>query len=217
MQRDGRRLVCFDLGGVIVETARRWEIACAATGVPYRGDPLADERLESFAHAVSAYETDGLSWNEYLVQGARALDGLHTRDELARIHEGWLLGEYAGVAEILRRLNGLDGIECACLSNTNRRHWEIMEGAPERFAAFHLLARRWNSFELRLRKPDPAIYHAVGAESGARPQHILFFDDRAENVEAARACGWKAELIDRDREIARQIRGALTVHGLPGF
>ena len=183
---NGTRLICFDLGGVVVETARRWEAACAIAGVPMPPEWRDGFPWDRLTPIVDRFERGALTWAEYLRQCAEALDHRHTPEELGRIHEGWLLGEYEGMAEIVHRLNATPGISSCCLSNTNRRHWEIMEGQPERFLAFHALGRRWNSFELGLRKPEESIYRALERESGLAGSRILFFDDRAENVEAAR-------------------------------
>lgn len=217
MTKNGTQLICFDLGGVLVHTARRWEVACAAAGVPFRPERAADISWPRFAETVSAYEMDALSWIDYLEQGARALGSVYSPEELGRIHEAWLLGEYPGVEGIVRRLNDADGIVSSCLSNTNRRHWQMMEAAPERFPAFHALRRRWNSFEMGVRKPEHGIYRQLEADSRLPGSRILFFDDREENVAAARACGWRAEMIDRDGAVAGQLLGHLAAHGVRGF
>ena len=39
-------------------------------------------------------------------------------------------------------------------------------------------------------KPDPAIYRLLEQRAQAAPQELFFIDDRADNVAAARACGW---------------------------
>lgn len=43
-------------------------------------------------------------------------------------------------------------------------------------------------------KPDPAIYAAADRAYGTRPADVVFFDDRAVNVEAARTHGWDAHV-----------------------
>jgi len=48
------------------------------------------------------------------------------------------------------------------------------------------------SYELGFHKPDPRIYRAVTARLGLPPRDCVFFDDREENVEGARAEGWRA-------------------------
>ena len=45
-------------------------------------------------------------------------------------------------------------------------------------------------------------------------REILFFDDAEENVQAARAVGWRAERIDPAGDTARQIAEALAQHGV---
>ena len=51
------------------------------------------------------------------------------------------------------------------------------------------------SYVVGHRKPDPAYYAEVTRQLGLPPQHIVFWDDSAENVQAARAAGWSAYLF----------------------
>ena len=44
----------------------------------------------------------------------------------------------------------------------------------------------------RLVKPDPAIFALAAQRFGHAPAVMLFIDDNAANVAAARACGWQA-------------------------
>ena len=48
------------------------------------------------------------------------------------------------------------------------------------------------SYQLRLVKPDPAIYRYTLAKLGTQPAETLFIDDKLENIEAARALGIRA-------------------------
>jgi putative hydrolase of the HAD superfamily len=48
------------------------------------------------------------------------------------------------------------------------------------------------SYELRVAKPEAAIYRHAVAGLGLAPGEVLFLDDRAENVEGARAAGLRA-------------------------
>ncbi|SLN19025.1 ?-D-glucose-1-phosphatase [Roseovarius litorisediminis] len=45
-------------------------------------------------------------------------------------------------------------------------------------------------------KPDPAIYAAVEADCGIAPEHLLFTDDRSDNINTAIARGWQVHLFD---------------------
>ena len=48
------------------------------------------------------------------------------------------------------------------------------------------------SHEVRLRKPDPAIYTLTAERLGVAPHEILFLDDVVANADAARRAGWHA-------------------------
>lgn len=65
-------------------------------------------------------------------------------------------------------------------------------------------------------KPEAgAFLHAADA-LGLRPDEILFVDDKHENVEAARALGMQAALIDlrgEDRQAIHELRGVLALVG----
>ncbi|PVA06292.1 HAD family hydrolase [Thalassorhabdomicrobium marinisediminis] len=52
------------------------------------------------------------------------------------------------------------------------------------------------SGELRTSKPFAPIYEAAEAAIGLPPETLLFTDDRADNIEAARARGWQTHLFD---------------------
>lgn len=61
-----------------------------------------------------------------------------------------------------------------------------------------------------MRKPDARAYRAVEVATGRAGQRILFFDDREENVSAARQCQWTATLIDHAGDAAAQMLERLT-------
>jgi 2-haloacid dehalogenase len=48
------------------------------------------------------------------------------------------------------------------------------------------------SGDVKLIKPDPAIYHLHVETFGLTPSKTLFIDDSLPNVHAARSCGWHA-------------------------
>jgi len=58
------------------------------------------------------------------------------------------------------------------------------------------------SAEVHLAKPEPAIFQACLKVVGSKPEECLFLDDRAENVEAARALGMRALQFTSVQELA---------------
>jgi putative hydrolase of the HAD superfamily len=70
------------------------------------------------------------------------------------------------------------------------------------------------SYQVHMVKPNPAIYRYTLKKLGTRPGETLFLDDRAVNIEAARAVGMKAlefSTVERLREdlIAAGLENAL--------
>lgn len=50
------------------------------------------------------------------------------------------------------------------------------------------------SGDLNVAKPEPLFYSRVAALLSVEPESIMFFDDSAANIDAAKACGWQAFL-----------------------
>ncbi len=72
------------------------------------------------------------------------------------------------------------------------------------------------SGRVKLAKPDAAIYAAAESQLRLDPADTLFVDDSVRNVLAARARGWRAEVIV-DPHNDKSLRSALVTHGvLPG-
>ena len=70
--------------------------------------------------------------------------------------------------------------------------------------------RLFLSHEMGCRKPEAAIYHQVAEELKVTPSSILFFDDRAENIEGARKAGWEAEIFGGVRASAERLKKLLS-------
>lgn len=61
------------------------------------------------------------------------------------------------------------------------------------------------SSDIHLLKPDPAIYKYLLTKYGLKPEQCLFIDDRADNVEGARAVGMEAAVFKENwQEIQAQ-------------
>ena len=81
------------------------------------------------------------------------------------------------------------GLLTAIVSNMGDAVHEHMERELSWLGRFDVLV--W-SYQLRVAKPDPAIYRYALDRLGTRPEETLFLDDKAENVDAAAALGMKA-------------------------
>lgn len=62
------------------------------------------------------------------------------------------------------------------------------------------------SARVGLIKPEPAIFELAARRFAAKPGELLFFDDHAPNVDAARKAGWNAHLFTHADGCAAELR-----------
>lgn len=212
-------VVCFDLGGVLMRICRSWEEACARAGLPLRDEPVlrSPELIEARRTIKDSYEIGGMSCEDYVRAIAGATAGLYSAEEVRRIHDAWIIEDYPGTHDLVERLNQRNGITTACLSNTNRLHWHAglgVSGGRPISPAVTRIRRRFASHEVGLAKPDARFYAHADSVLGVAPARVLFFDDLEENVAAAKARGWRAEVIDHTGDTADQMRRHLESYGI---
>ena len=93
------------------------------------------------------------------------------------------------VAKVVRRLRE-EGIFCGLATNQDKHRMSYLD---QRLAIRSYFDATFVSCELGFRKPEPDFFEAVKAALPAGP--IAFWDDRMDNIQAAKACGWSAFLF----------------------
>jgi len=96
--------------------------------------------------------------------------------------------EPAEVFELFESLSSR--IPIYAFSNSNVTHQEFWERKYAK--TLGLFRQVFVSCDLGLRKPEAAAFRHVAACIGTEPEKLLFFDDRAENVDGARDIGMSA-------------------------
>ena len=183
----GLRAVVFDYGMVLTgpQDPEAHAALLRITGLPVeRFEPLywADR------HAYDEGKLTGLEfWQKFILDAELelapgAVEELNLWD--ARMWTTQNPAMLAWQLELKRR-----EILTAILSNMGDNVLDNMKREFDWLPRFDVLV--W-SYQLRMAKPDPAIYRHVLKELGARPEETLFLDDRLVNVEAALALGFKA-------------------------
>ena len=104
-------------------------------------------------------------------------------------------------ARLLRALRA-GGVPVFALSNFGRETFEIARDAYPVLSEFDMT---FVSAHLGMVKPDAAIYAHLETETGVAPDRLLFTDDRAENIAAARARGWQTHLFEGPAGLARRL------------
>lgn len=206
------KAVVFDWGGVILQICRTWEEGCRRAGVEVRERPGGEAMTAERRRLNDAYQTGRIDCDTFFRSIAATTEGAYTVAEVVRVHDAWLVSEYAGVRTLIEELNDAERISTGLLSNTSHRHWlrhlPSERGTPD-FPTIGLLKQKHASHLLGLAKPDVEIHRAFERESGFQPHEILFFDDLADNIAGARKSGWHAHQIDHTGDTAAQMRAAL--------
>ncbi len=108
-------------------------------------------------------------------------------------------GTIALHAELRRR-----GFQTYIFSNTNDLAIEHIRRDFPFFANFDGYIF---SYEVGGLKPQPEIYAAMEAMTGKRGADLIYIDDRAENIEAGRARGWRAILHESPEKTRQALIG----------
>ncbi|WP_051857452.1 HAD family hydrolase [Streptomyces cellulosae] len=183
--RSTPRVVVFDLGEVLATPPDLYSSLAAC--LSQRPDAL---EAAYWAHR-DAYDRGGTAqvfWSAVLADlGLPAVPS--TVSELTRIDtEAWTTIRPDSVS-LLRTLSERD-VRVGILSNATL---EMATAARRTTWADHV-TDWFFSCELRLAKPEPALYRHVTNELGLPAGTIVFVDDRRVNVEAALEAGWNAHL-----------------------
>lgn len=201
----GKKLLIFDLGGVLIDLyIERSFAALVAMGADAslltEKECLLNRVMKQFdCGAITTEEMFGYIASQLPPQTREAFGEALPR----RIGEVWnmMLGDYHLYKfSRLRELRSR-GYRVVMLSNTNEGHWgliekKFLEVAGEPLSAF--FDALYLSFQMHCRKPEPEIFLSLLAEEGVPAGEALFFDDSAENCEAARALGIEAVQLRRN-------------------
>ncbi|MGV3346684.1 glucose-1-phosphatase [Enterobacteriaceae bacterium LUAb1] len=177
-------LYIFDLGNVIIDIDFN-----RALGVwsDLGRVPLA--ALQKNFHPGEAFEQHERGEISDEIFAGKIGDQLGLALSFEQFKQGWLAIFIRVHPEIIALMQQLrtQGHRVVVLSNTNMLHTDFWQAQhPEvRQAADHL----YLSQEMRLRKPEPAIYQQVLASENMTAKQAVFFDDNEQNILAARALG----------------------------
>ncbi len=203
-------VVCFDLGGVLVEINHHWKGALLDAGVPLERAASFDVPLTDF-EPFNAYQKGEIDLDSYLLTLESYFGGDIKGLGLAA-HNAILRTAYPGIPELIAEVQA-SGLATGCLSNTNAPHWDAMFHEP-RLAVLATLDFPIASHLVGAEKPDARMYEAFEAASGAQGEQIVYFDDAFGNVDAAAARSWQAFRIDPLGDPAQEIRAHLRHLGL---
>ncbi|HTX87711.1 MAG TPA: HAD family phosphatase [Bacteroidales bacterium] len=191
--RDKIRNIIFDFGGVICDLdIPRTEKKFNAFGPPREIPPVNEkETTAMWEDLVGKLET-----GEITPAGFRSAirDHYPSSPSDAAIDEAWnalLTGMPMARIHLLESIRR--NYRIFLLSNSNEIHYQHFLKAFQQQTGYKdfdgLFEKAYFSFQVHLRKPDPAIFRLVLEQNGLIPSETLFIDDTEEHVRAANGLG----------------------------
>lgn len=117
------------------------------------------------------------------------------REEILTWHEDWLAMASPAIPHSWRLLRALRarGIPVFSLTNFGTGTFAI---AREEYPVLQEFDQEYVSGALEVIKPDARIYEILEEGSGLAGAELIFTDDRADNIAAAAARGWRTHLFE---------------------
>lgn len=208
MQAPAVQALLFDLGGVLMEVDFNRALAAWSR---YSALPLASlKQAFSFDQQYERHERGEIEAVEYFAHLASVLQLSATPEEIERGWNAIFGGEIAATRKLVETARR--SLPCFAFSNTNASHMACWSARfPGVVAAFDKI---FASHEIGLRKPERAAFDHICSATGFSARAIMFFDDVAENVDAATDAGLVSVLVRSPEDVARALRGVLP--GAPG-
>jgi len=123
-------------------------------------------------------------------------------DEFIQI---WLLTDHVVDGRLLKAIHSLrsNGLICCLTTSQERNRAEYMKA---KMGFQEIFDQLFFSCEIGWQKPHHTYYQRVEQALNVDKGSILLWDDARSNVEAARECGWNAELYTNFDEFEQSIK-----------
>ncbi len=103
--------------------------------------------------------------------------------------------------DIVKRVSTIH--QTALVSNTNEIHYRL---SLSKFEGLKILQKHYLSYQLRVMKPERSFYEAIITDQGILPSKILFIDDIAENVKAAKSAGMQIIQFESTGQLESELK-----------
>jgi epoxide hydrolase-like predicted phosphatase len=195
-------ILLFDLGGVVIDidferSFRKWSTHSGVPVETIRSGFSHDQVYEQHERG----EIGSIEFYHYVSE--------HIEMELSfeQFKEGWneiLVAPFPQTIGLLRKL--ANRIPLYMLSNSNPMHKEYWEkNFADELEPFNQI---FVSSDLGYRKPEADAYLHVVEALNISPEEIVFFDDLADNVEAARVLGMQTVQVRSSADISSYVASA---------
>ncbi len=197
----GIKNIIFDLGGVILN------LAVENTHREFsRLSGLPPEEIKTRVHQANyfhAYERGLISDADFRNHLRQSLQLQVTDSELDNAWNAMLLDIPLERFELLQQLKQTHRV--FLLSNTNEIHRQCFNGIVHQTSGKanidHYFHQAYFSHQLKLSKPDIAIYQHVLADQNLLPHETVFLDDNQDNLTGAAKAGLHTFYVQQPNQI----------------
>lgn len=182
------KAVVFDIGNVLLE----WHPEA------FYDRTIGEARRRAFFEAVPIEAMNiEVDRGAPFAQSVRDLAAAHPdwHAEVMLWHDNWLAMCSPAIDQSVRLMKALQtkGIPVFSLTNFGIDTYEIAAGTYPFLRQFD---RDFISGHMKQIKPDARIYEMLEEGTGLSGDALIFADDRAENIDAASARGWRTHLFE---------------------
>ncbi len=174
-------VLCFDLGGVLVELGGVRQMMAWLDGRLTEAD-LWERWLSS--KTVRVFESGNSTPIRFASEMVATFNLPVTTEEFLSKFENWVKKPFDGASQLLASLSKRYAL--ALLSNTNGLHWRRIEKEMGIVSYFDWVLPSHLTGRL---KPDKEAYLHLIDVTGCRADRMIFFDDNEMNVSAANKVG----------------------------
>ncbi|MDF1896399.1 glucose-1-phosphatase [Rahnella sp. Lac-M11] len=191
-------LYIFDMGNVIIDIDFKRVLGVWSH---LSGTPLATlmERF-SMGEVFQKHERGEISDEQFAADLCHEMGIALSFEQFSAGWQAIFVGLRPEVITVFKKLRE-EGHRVVVLSNTNRLHLDFWpQHYPEIEANTDAM---YLSQNLGMRKPEPEIFQHVLEKEGFSASQAVFFDDVAENIEAARAAGIEAVWVEDNQTVPK--------------
>ena len=193
--------IVFDLGQVIIDVDFNASIrAFQALNVENATELMQDDEHVNILHQFEKGEIDTNGFRDAI----RQIAGNRLPDE--QIDTAWeaMLGHIpSSRLQLIHEINKI--FSTFLLSNTNPIHlkaiYYYVANEHEAFSFNKIFQAEYYSFQLGMRKPDPAIFWHILNQNNLNAANTLFLDDSSEHIESAKRLGMKTIKVDKQHDL----------------
>lgn len=195
--------IIFDIGRVLVELSENQSLA-RLSSYGHRAEPGLINKIGQ-TKTYDLYERGEMDCEQFF-ESCRDLLSLESlkRNEFEDTWNAFLGPAVSGIDQLLQKIKSR-GLRIGTLSNTNPLHLDQLIKDYPLFQYFDDICASHHS---GARKPEKEIYQFLQKKLGISFQEMIFFDDKTENIEAAKALGIDAyQVQESSEEIEKYLEG----------